>query len=67
MGKTQQYEQKPPEIPISVTTYEVNLISNILYVALNHMQLDDHTRKMAQSFIAKLQKAALSISRQPTH
>lgn len=63
----QQYGQKPPETSIQVTTYEVNLVSNIIYVALNHVQLDDHARKMAQSFIAKLQKAALSISRQPTH
>ena len=67
MGKVQQYEQEPPETPVSVTTYEVNLISNILYVALNHMQLDEHARKMAQRFIAKLQKAALSVNRQPTH
>ncbi len=67
MGKVQQYEQRPPEIPIQVTTYEINLVSNILYVALNHMQLDEHARNMAQHFIAKLQKAALSTSRQPSH
>ena len=67
MGKTQQHEQRPPETSLQVTTYEVNLVSNILYVALNHMQLDDDARKMAQSFIAKMQKAALSISRQPSH
>jgi hypothetical protein len=67
MGKTQQYQQKPPETSISMTTYEANLISNILYIALNHMQLDEHARKMAQNFIAKLQKSALSISRQPAH
>ena len=67
MGRMQQYKQKPPETSLQVTTYEVNLVSNILYVALNHMQLDDDARKMAQSFIAKMQKAALSISRQPSH
>ena len=65
MGKT-QYEQKPDEFPISVTIYEVNLISNIIYIALNHMQLDDHARKMAQGFIVKLQKSVLE-SKQPAH
>jgi hypothetical protein len=65
MGKT-RHEQKPDEFSISVTRFEVNLISNILYIALNHMQLDDYSRKKAQEFIAKLQKSVLSISRQPS-
>ena len=66
MEKTRQYLQQSVEFPISVTIYEVNLISNMLYIALNNMQLDDHTRKMAQGFIVKLQKSALS-SKQPAH
>ena len=66
MGKPQQYEQKQVEFSISVTLSEVNLISNIIYIALNHMQLDDLSKKMAQGFIVKLQKAALA-NKQPTH
>ena len=66
MEKMRQYQQQPVEFPISVTIYEVNLISNMLYIALNHMQLDDVSRKMAQGFIVKLQKSALS-SKQPAH
>lgn len=66
MEKMRQYQQQPVEFPISVTIYEVNLISNMLYIALNHMQLDDVSRKMAQGFIVKLQKSVLS-SKQPAH
>jgi hypothetical protein len=66
MGKA-QHEQQPNEFSISVTRFEVNLISNILYIALNHMQLDDYSREKAQEFIAKLQKSVLPISRQPSH
>jgi transcription initiation factor TFIIIB Brf1 subunit/transcription initiation factor TFIIB len=66
MEKT-QHEQKPDEFSILVTRFEVNLISNIVYIALNHLQLDDYSHKEAQEFIAKMQKSALSISRQPTH
>ena len=54
-----QHEQKPDEKLIAVTRFDVNLISNIIYIALNHMQLDDYSRKMAQSFIVKLQKSVL--------
>ena len=62
-----QHELKPDEFSIPVTRFEVNLISNIIYIALNHMELDDYSHKKAQEFIAKLQKSALSISRQPSH
>ena len=54
-----QHEQKPDEVSIAVTRFDVNLISNIIYIALNHMQLDDYSRKMAQGFIVKLQKSVL--------
>ena len=64
MGKM-QYERKQDEFPISVTRFEVNLISNIIYVALNHMQLDDFTKKAVKSFIVKLQKSVLE-SKQPS-
>jgi hypothetical protein len=66
MEKTPQYEQKQAEFSISVTLSEVNLISNIIYIALNHMKLDDLSKKMAQGFIVKLQKAALA-NKQLTH
>ncbi len=65
-GKT-QHEQKLDEFSITRTRFEVNLISNILYIALNHMELDDYSHKQAQAFLAKLQKSVLSISRQPSH
>lgn len=61
------HEQKPDAFSVPVTRFEVNLISNILYIALNHMELNDYSRKQAQEFIAKLQKSVLSISRQPSH
>ena len=54
-----QHERKPDEAFIAVTRFDVNLISNIIYIALNHMQLDDYSRKMAQDFIVKLQKSIL--------
>jgi hypothetical protein len=54
-----QHEQKPDEVSIAVTRFDVNLISNIIYIALNHIQLDDYSRKMAQGFIVKLQKSVL--------
>jgi transcription initiation factor TFIIIB Brf1 subunit/transcription initiation factor TFIIB len=60
-------KQKQDEFTISLTRFEVNLISNIIYIALNHLQLDDYSRKKAQEFIAKMQKSVLSISRQPTY
>ena len=66
MGKMPQYKQQPVEFSISVTLSEVNLISNIIYIALNHMELDDLSKKMAQGFIVKLQKAALA-NKQLTH
>lgn len=70
MDKAQQ-EQKPDEFSIFVTRFEVNLISNIIYIALNHLELDDYSRKKAQDFIVKLQKSVLGsqypISKQPAH
>ena len=70
MNKAQQ-EQKPDEFSISVTRFDVNLISNIIYIALNHLELDDYSHKKAEEFIVKLQKSVLgnhySISKQPTH
>ena len=59
-----KHEQKPDEFSIPMTRYEVTLISNIVYVALNHMHLDDYSHKKAVEFIVKMQKSALSISRQ---
>jgi hypothetical protein len=70
MDKT-QCEQKSDEFSISVTRFEVNLASNIIYIALNHLELDDYSRKKAQEFIVKLQKSVLGnqypVSKQPTH
>ena len=70
MNKAQQ-EQKPDEFSISVSRFDVNLISNIIYIALNHLELDEYSRKKAQDFIVKLQKSVLGyqypISKQPTH
>ena len=63
MNKAQQ-EQKADEFSISVTRFDVNLVSNILYIALNHLELDDYSRKKAQDFIVKLQKSVLGSQRQ---
>jgi hypothetical protein len=63
-----QHKLKPDETWISVTYDETDLIANIIYVALKNMHaLNDRQRKEAQSFMVKLQRAALSISKQPTH
>lgn len=70
MGEA-QHEPKPDEFSILVSRFEVNLVSNIIYIALNHMELDDYSRKSARDFIVKLQKSVLGsqypISKQPTH
>ena len=70
MNKAQQ-AQILDEFSISVSRFDVNLISNIIYIALNHLDLDEYSRKKAQAFIVKLQKSVLGIhypiSKQPTH
>ena len=63
MEKRKQ-EQMVDEFSIPVTRFEVNLISNIVYIALNHLNLDDYSHKKATEFIVKLQKAARSLSKQ---
>ena len=60
-------KQKPDEFSISVTRFEVNLISNIIYIALNHLELDEYSHKKAQEFIVKMQKTVLGSQRQSAH
>lgn len=68
MRKIQWNGQKPQETSVEVTYDEASLVSNMIYTAILHMTtLNDPQRKMAQNFMVKLQKAALSISRQPIH
>ena len=66
MDKKMQYEPNQDRTAIAVTIHEASLISNMIYAALLNMySLDDHQRKVAQQFMVKLQKAALSINRYP--
>lgn len=68
MRKIQWNGQKPHEASVQVTYDEAGLVSNMIYTAILHMTtLNDPQRKMAQNFMVKLQRAALSISKQPTH
>jgi hypothetical protein len=67
MRKIQWHGQKLHEASVQVTYDEASLVSNMIYAAiLNMTALNDTQRKMAQNFMVKLQRAALSISRQPT-
>ena len=68
MRKIQWNAQKPHEASVPVTYDEAGLVSNMIYTAILHMTtLNDPQRKMAQNFMVKLQRAALSLSKQPTH
>jgi hypothetical protein len=67
MRKIQWHGQKLHEASVQVTYDEASLVSNMIYAAiLNMTALNDTQRKMTQHFMVKLQRAALSISRQPT-
>ncbi len=67
MRKIQWQGQKPQETSVPVTYDEASLVSNIIYTAiLNMTTLNDSQRKMAQHFMVKLQRAALSVSRTPS-
>jgi hypothetical protein len=60
MEKMQQRPQQPGELHVAVTIRETNLVSSIIYTALQHMNtLGDEQRKIATRFMVKLQKAAL--------
>ncbi len=64
MRKIKWQGQKPHETSVPVTYDEASLVSNMIYAAiLNMTALNDTQRKMAQKFMVKLQRAALSVSR----
>ena len=67
MRKIHWQGQKPQETSVPVTYDEASLVSNMIYTAILHMTtLNDTQRKMAQNFMVKLQKAALSVNRKPS-
>jgi hypothetical protein len=59
-------QPKPDEFTISMTRYEITLVSNLVFIAANHVPLDDYSRKAAINCMLKMQKAALQLHRQPS-